>query len=118
MKPLEALGFAILLAVSAKAASQSPLADAAEKSDRAAIGTLLKQRADVNAQQVDGMTALQWAAHLDDLDTARLLVAVGADPNATSHGGVALRVLAWHPGTTEPVDAVGARGEAAQRGDS
>ena len=40
---------------------------AAEKSDYATIRTLLKQRADVNSAQPDGMTALHWAAHRDDL---------------------------------------------------
>ena len=34
---------------------------------------LLKQRADVNAADVDGTTALQWAAHWNDLDTVKAL---------------------------------------------
>lgn len=54
-------------------ASEAPIADAAEKSNLATIRTLLKQHADVNAPQADGMTALHWAAHRDDLATARLL---------------------------------------------
>src|SRR2546428_10205515 len=41
-------------------AADSRFADAAEKSDRATIRTLLKQHVDVNAPQVDGMTALHW----------------------------------------------------------
>src|SRR5207247_9682959 len=48
------------------AGSESPLADAAEKMDRDAIHTLLQQHADVNAAQVDGMTALHWATYQDD----------------------------------------------------
>ena len=44
-------------------ASEAPIADAAAKSNLAAIRTLLKQQADVNAPQADGMTALHWAAH-------------------------------------------------------
>src|SRR5580765_2464382 len=48
--------------------SNSPLANAAEKSDRASIRTLLKQHVEINASQVDGMTALHWAARLDDLE--------------------------------------------------
>ena len=47
------------------------LADAAEKTDRARVRTLLKQRADVNAAQADGMTALHWAVYHDDLESWR-----------------------------------------------
>src|SRR5882724_11961134 len=69
-------------------AAESRLADAAEKSDRAFVRALLKQHADVNGQQVDGMTALHWAAHLDELEIARILVKGGADVKATNHYGV------------------------------
>src|SRR3989442_10978628 len=48
--------------VPASFAVESRLADAAEKSDRAGVRALLKRRVDVNAPQVDGMTALHWAA--------------------------------------------------------
>jgi len=68
--------------ISTSAATNSPLVDAAEKSDRSAVRTLLKQRADVNAPQADGMTALHWAARLDDLETARLLVKAGLPEEA------------------------------------
>ena len=34
-----------------------------------------KQRADVNAPQADGMTALHWAVYHDDLEMAELLLA-------------------------------------------
>ena len=38
-------------------AGRSDIADAAMKGDKAAIRTLIQQKADVNAQQVDGATA-------------------------------------------------------------
>ena len=50
------------------------LADAAEKMDRAKIRALLNQHVDVNAPQIDGMTALHWATYQDDLETTKLLV--------------------------------------------
>src|SRR5262249_26700689 len=82
----------------------SRLADAAEKSDRAAIRTLLKHHADVNAAQVDGMTALHWAAHLDDLETARSLIKAGADAKATNNYGVTPLSLACVNGNSEFVE--------------
>jgi len=61
------------------AAADAPLADAMEKMDRTAVRTLLQRRADVNVPQVDGMTALHWAAYQDDFDSAELLVRAGAN---------------------------------------
>jgi ankyrin repeat protein len=66
------------------AGSDSPLADAAEKMDRARIRTLLQQRIDVNAPQIDGMTALHWATYQDDLETVELLVRAGANVKAAN----------------------------------
>src|SRR4030095_8317428 len=85
---LSTAGILILL-LPTRTAAATLIADAVEKSDRAAIGTLVGQGADVNAPQADGMTALHWAAHLDDLETARLLVKAGADGKAPNHYGVA-----------------------------
>ena len=80
---------ALCFSASAFAApAASPLADAAEKSDRAAIRALLKQRADVNTTQADGMTALHWAAHHDDREMAELLVRAGANVKAANRYGV------------------------------
>ena len=49
---------------------------------------LLKQKVDVNAAQGDGATALHWAAHWDDLQTAELLIRAGASVNAANDLGV------------------------------
>ena len=68
--------------------SRAPLADAAEKHDRAKVRALINQRVDVNAPQPDGMTALHWAAYQDDLDLTTLLVRAGADVKAASRYGV------------------------------
>ncbi len=70
------------------AASDARLADAAERMDRATIRALLQRHVDVNAPQVDGMTALHWATYQDDLETAALLVRAGADVKATNRYGV------------------------------
>jgi len=111
MKKFGAIGLALLLAATSPAATaNSPLADAAEKSDRAAIRTLLKQRADVNVPQADGMTALHWAARLDDLETAKLLVNATANAKATNRYGVTPLSLACQNGNTTMVELLLAHG--------
>src|SRR5258705_2801385 len=49
-------------------AGNSTVADAAQAGDNATVRTLLKQAADVNAAQGDGMTPLHWAAMKNDPD--------------------------------------------------
>jgi len=68
-------------------AANSPVADAAMKGDKAAVQTLIKQKADVNLPQADGATAIQWAAYRNDLDIADLLIAAGADVKKPNHDG-------------------------------
>ena len=76
------------VAGAAVAAEEPTLADAAEKGNGALIRTLLDRGADVNAPQVDGMTALHWAVYHDDAETAGLLVRSGADVAAENRYGV------------------------------
>jgi ankyrin repeat protein len=72
------------MAGASMAADNPTLADAAEQRNAALVRTLLAKRADVNAAQVDGMTALHWAVYHDDTEMARLLVRSGAHVNATN----------------------------------
>jgi ankyrin repeat protein len=76
------------MAGASMAADNPTLADAAEQRNAALVRTLLAKRADVNAAQVDGMTALHWAVYHDDTEMARLLVRSGAHVNATNVYGV------------------------------
>jgi uncharacterized protein len=89
-------GLALVLLTSGSVAhgGDSPLADAAEKSHRAGVRSLIERRVDVNQAQVDGMTALHWAAHRDDLEMAKLLVAAGADVKLANRYGVTSLSLA------------------------
>jgi ankyrin repeat protein len=66
----------------------SRLAAAAKRQDMTAVRALLKQRADVNTADPEGMTALHWAAHWNSLDTVRTLIAAGAKPNVANRYGV------------------------------
>ena len=69
----------VLLTVTiAAAAPSSPVADAAMRGDVAAVKALIKQGANVNAAQGDGMTALHWAALNGDAATTALLLTSGA----------------------------------------
>src|ERR1044071_1814631 len=79
----EVLCFSLLL-VNSISAAETPLTDAAERDDIAAIGKLLDQKADANAMQVDGMTALHWAVYHDNLDVAKRLVDAGAEVKTAS----------------------------------
>jgi ankyrin repeat protein len=85
------------------AAADAPLADAAEKADRPRVRSLLADRADPNAAQADGMTALHWAVSSDDADTARLLLAAGARAAAANRYGVTPLALACTNGNADLV---------------
>jgi len=88
---------ALTLCLTASAASNSPVADAVMRGDKAALRTLLSQQADVNATQADGATALQWAAINGDSEMADLLMAAGANVKAANREGVtALYLAALH----------------------
>ena len=78
-----ALGLSALL----YAAPSAPLADAAMQGNKDAVRSLLKQAADVNAAQGDGMTALHWAAMKGDADLAQTLLYAGANVKATTRIG-------------------------------
>src|SRR3979490_30040 len=78
----------IVMCGPAVAAERAALADAAEQRDKAGVRTLLQTGVDVNAAQVDGTTALHWAAYHDDAETAAWLVRAGAHVNAVNRYGV------------------------------
>jgi len=93
-------------------AAVAPIADAAQLGDRDGVRSLLKQAADVNAAQGDGMTALHWAAMTNDGDLARTLLYAGANVRAmTRIGSYTPLVLAARNGSAavmEPLIAAGA----------
>jgi ankyrin repeat protein len=86
MGRLVTIGLVIALSVGISAA-ESPVADAAARGDREAVKSLLKQAADVNAAQGDGMTALHWAALNGDAELAQMLIVAGANIKATTRLG-------------------------------
>ena len=76
------------------ARDDAPLADAVQHGDKQAVQSLLKARADVNAPQSDGATALHWAAYLDDAETTALLIRAGANVDSPNNYGVTPLALA------------------------
>ena len=71
----------------AAAAMDAPVADAAAQGDLEAVRTLLRDGADVNAAQGDGMTALHWAALRGDAEMVSVLVYAGANVASTTRLG-------------------------------
>ena len=103
-----------------QARADSPVADAAEKSDRASVREWIERKADANGAQIDGMTALHWAAHHDDIEMARLLFGAKADVNAANRYGVTPLSLACVNGNESMVLLLlesGAKANAKLRGD-
>jgi ankyrin repeat protein len=80
------------------------LIDAVRTRNADAVRSLLKQKADVKATQPDGATALHWAAHWDDLETAELLIRAGADVNAQNELGATPLWLASVTGNAGMID--------------
>ena len=83
-----------LLCVTGFAASGSAVADAAMNKNREALRALVEQKADVNAAQADGATALHWAVRADDMESVDLLLRAGANVHAANRAGATPLFLA------------------------
>ncbi len=86
-----AFGLVAALAFSASVTGtmsvERPVADAAARGDVVTVQDLLRNGADVNTAQGDGMTALHWAAERGDLALAEVLIYSGANVNAGTRIG-------------------------------
>ena len=91
--------------------ASTDVADAAKARDAVAVKALLKQGADVNAAQGDGMTALHWASMNGDAALAQMLLAAGANIRATTRlGGITALHMASQGGHAQVVAALIAAG--------
>jgi ankyrin repeat protein len=98
--------FAVLLSAASVlgAPPANSLADAAMNGNKQAVRALLQQKANVNATQIDGTTALHWAARADDLETADLLIKAGANVSAANHDGATPLLLATINGSSAMIE--------------
>src|SRR5580658_10254982 len=76
----------------------------AKSGDTATVRRLIALQANVNAPDVDGTTALQWAAQLNDPAMAGLLIQAGANVKAANRYGVTALSLACANGNAEIVE--------------
>ncbi len=87
-----ALALLLVLAVATPGATlgalaDSPVADAAMRGDADTVRALLREGADVNAAQGDGLTAIHWAALNGDVATLEVLIYAGAVLEPTTRLG-------------------------------
>jgi len=93
-----------LLSLGGLGAASSPVADAAMRRDIAGVRALVRQKADVNAPQADGATAIHWAVYYDDTAMVDLLIGAGANVEATNRLGSTPLSLACINGNTGVIE--------------
>jgi ankyrin repeat protein len=101
---LVAVSIVLTAGMAGGATPDTRLIDATARQDKQAARALIKQGIDVNSRAADGATALQWAAHWDDLEVVDLLLKAGANVNAADDHGVTALALACENVSVRMVD--------------
>jgi uncharacterized protein len=108
LRPRAGLSLAAIVVVTgigvAAQTRPAPIADAAQRHDKQAVQTLLAKKADVNATQPDGATALHWAAYAEDVEMTARLIRAGANVNVRNNYGVSPLAVAAKHGNTAIID--------------
>jgi ankyrin repeat protein len=94
----------LLLFAAGPRAAGSDVADAVMRGDIAAVRALLAQKADINAPQADGATALHWAVFRADPALTSLLLQAGADPKVANREGATPLSLACMSGNAAIIE--------------
>src|SRR4051812_26969510 len=89
------------------------LLEAVKRRDQHAFASLLRAKADVNAAQPDGATALAWAVYLGERGMAEALLDAGADVNTADEYGESPVTLAAANGDAALVQRLLAAGASA-----
>jgi uncharacterized protein len=94
----------IVTSVLSMGAVAPPVVEAVKEGKVESVRALLARRADPNAAESDGTTALHWAAHHDNLAAADLLIKAGANVRAANRYGVTPLWLASVNGSAPMVE--------------
>ena len=101
MLRLRLIALVICSALTALAADSGPsVAEAVMHQDQKTLRALIAKKADVNAQLVDGTTALHWAVENDDATAVQMLLDSGATPDAKDRYGLTPLYYASSNGNT------------------
>jgi ankyrin repeat protein len=98
--------FAVILIFSTAYSLAYDLPTSAEKQDWPAVTAQITDKADLNAHQADGTTALHWAAYHDKADIVTQLLVAGAKADDKNRYGVTPLLLACQNGSEEIVRAL------------
>ena len=82
---------------------KTPLLEAVQQSDTAAVKRLLRD-ADVNAAESDGSRPLHWAVQKNEVEIAKLLLKAGAEATSTNRYGITPLWLACQNGNSALVE--------------
>jgi len=96
----------LLLIPAIAQAGVTDAADAAQKKDLSALRTLVRNKADVNAAQPDGTTALHWAVMWNNDEAVMLLLRAGANVTAKNRYGATPLSEAVSAGSATMVEAL------------
>lgn len=97
---------AVLLTPTLAYAGATDAADAAQKKDLSALRALVQRKADVNAAQPDGTTALHWAVMWNNDEAVSLLIRAGANVKAANRYGATPLSEAVAAGGAAMIDAL------------
>ncbi len=82
------IGLALMLSAPVLAQNKDlRVLDAVKRRDQKAFASLIRAKADLNATQPDGATALAWAVHLGQRSMAEALLDAGAKANTVDEYG-------------------------------
>jgi ankyrin repeat protein len=100
---LAGTAFAVLTGAPALAAERPALVEAAKNRDREAVRALVQKKAEIDAAEGDGTTALHWASYHDDVEMADLLIRARAKVDAANDLGATPLWLAAQNGSAAMV---------------